>query len=50
MWKLFLSVQLKDTLKVFDDFKNKKNGVLSNFLICKSMYMLEVYLIHYTLR
>ena len=39
---------LKDTLKAFDDFKNKQKGVC--FFICKSMYDLKLYSIHYTLR
>ena len=40
---------LKDTLKASDDFKNKEvNEVM--FLICKSIYILKVYSILYTLR
>ena len=41
----------KDTLKALGDFKNKqKNGMKYCFLICKSMYILKLYSIHYTLR
>ena len=49
--KTFCLLGLKDTLKAFDDFKNKQKNVLSNvFLICKSMFILKVYSILYTLR
>ena len=41
---------LKDTLKAFDDFKATKVYYEVMFLICKSTYILKVYLIHYTLR
>ena len=42
---------LKDTLKAFDKFKNKqKKCMKSCFLICKSIHILRVYSIHYTLR
>ena len=42
---------IKDTLKAFGDFKNKQKTVWLNFfLICKSMVILKVYSIHYTLR
>ena len=42
---------LKDTLKAFDDFKNKQNTAGNNiFLIRKSMYILKVYSIHSILR
>ena len=41
----------KDTLKAFDNFKNKqKQCVKYYFLICKSMYILKEYSIHYTMR
>ena len=41
----------KDTLKAFDNFKNKqKQCVKYYFLICKSMYTLKEYSIHYTMR
>ena len=42
----------KDILKDFDDFKNKQQKCMKEyFLICKCMYILKVYLIHYyTLR
>ena len=41
----------KDTLKAFDDFRNKQQKYVKYcFLICKSMYILKVYSIHYTLR
>ena len=39
----------KDTLKAFDDFKNKQNKYEVIFLMCKSTYILKVYSIHYTL-
>ena len=42
---------VKDTLKAFDDFKTKqKNCMKQYFLICKSMYILNIYSMHYTLR
>ena len=41
----------KDTLKAFDDFRNKQQNCMSNvFLICKSMYIPKVYSAHYKLR
>ena len=39
------SRNFKDTVKAFDDFKNKQ----TSFLICKSIYILKFFLIHYTL-
>ena len=46
----FLQI-LKDTLMVFDDLKNKQKKCMKEcFLICKSIYVLKVYYIHYTLR
>ena len=54
LWKIdsvyFKACVIKDTLKAFDDFKDKKKTYEVMFLICKSMYALEVYSIHYTLR
>ena len=42
---------LKDTLKAFDDFKDKQQKCIKQyFLICKSMYILKVYSIDYKLR
>ena len=41
---------LKDKLKAFDDFKNKQKGYQIMFLISKSMYVLKLNSIHYTLR
>ena len=42
---------VKDTLMALEDFKSKQKSLWSNvFLICKSMYLLELYSIHYTLR
>ena len=55
----------KDTLKAFDDFRNKQQNCMkihwyvkvydsfwyeSKFLICKSMYIPKVYSAHYKLR
>ena len=43
--------EFKDTLKAFDDFKNKQQKFTKKcFLICKSIYILKVYWIHYTLK
>ena len=42
-------MQIKDTLKVFDDFKISKKVYEVMFLICGSMYALKVYSINYTL-
>ena len=43
--------EFKDTLKTFDDFKNKQQKFTKKcFLICKSIYILKVYSIHYTLK
>ena len=54
LWKIdsvyFKAWVIKDTLKAFDDFKDKKKAYEVMFLICKSMCALEVYSIHYTLR
>ena len=42
---------LKYTLKEFDDFKNKQQKFMTQFLfISKSTYILKVYLTHDTLR
>ena len=42
---------LKDTLKAFNNFKNKQRKYMKQyFLIRKSMYILKVYSIQYTLR
>ena len=42
---------VKDTVKALDDFRNKQEKCMKQcFLICKSMYILKVYQIHYTLR
>ena len=59
MWKVYvfgvykISIQnldqcsaLHDTLKAFDDFENKQVYQVT-FLICKSIYILKVYSIHY---
>ena len=41
----------KDILKAFDDFKFKQEKCMKYcFLICKSMYILKVYSMNYTLR
>ena len=46
-----LSVIIKDTLKAFDDFNNKQQKCMEYcFLIYKSMYILKVNSIHYTLK
>ena len=43
--------QIKGTMEAFNDFKNKQQKCMKQcFLICKSMYILEVFSIHYTLR
>ena len=42
---------LKDTMKAFNDFKNKQQKCMKqSFSICKSMHILKVYSIHYTFR
>ena len=47
-WRM---VYFKDTLKAFDDFKNKQKSFMKwYFLICKTMSILKVYSIHYILR
>ena len=47
----FWDFSLKDTLKVFGDFRNKQQKYTKKFfLICKSMYILKVHSIHYTMR
>ena len=39
----------KDKLKAFDEFKNKQQKCMKySFLICKSIYILKVYSVHYT--
>ena len=44
---LFLLInRIKDTLNAFNDLENKQQC----FFICKSIYNLKVYSIHYTLR
>ena len=43
-------VSLKDTLKVFNVLKNKQKLCKVIFLICKSMYIVKVYSILYTMR
>ena len=52
MWMIFSENEdFNDTRKPFDDFKNKQQKCMKLcFLICKSMYILKVYSIHYTLR
>ena len=46
-----LTLLIKDALKAFDDFKNKQQKCMKwVFLICKSIYILKVYSIQYTLR
>ena len=41
----------KDTLKAFDDLKNKQQNCMKElFLIHKSMHILKVYSTHCTLR
>ena len=46
-----ITKRFKDTLKAFEDFKNKQQSVWSNvFWYVKSIYILKVYAIHYTLR
>ena len=42
---------IKDTLKAFDNLKKKAKKYMKYcFLICKSIYILKVCSIHYTLR
>ena len=42
---------LKDTLKAFNNFKNKQQKCMKKcFLISKSIHILKVYSIHYRLR
>ena len=42
---------LRIQLKAFDNFKNKQQKCRKLcFLVCKSMYIVKVYLIHYILR
>ena len=48
--KSMIKIVFKDTLKAFDDFKKKPKGYEVIFLLCKSMYILKLYLIQYTLR
>ena len=49
-WMIYTS-QFKDTLKAFNDFRNNQQKSTNKcFLICKSMYILKVYSVHYTLR
>ena len=43
-------ILLKDTLKAFNDFKNKPQKCMKCFLMYRSMYILKVYSVHYTLR
>ena len=43
-------VRFKDTLNAFSNFKNKQKSMKWCFLICKSMYILKAYSVHYTLR
>ena len=46
-----LSFFIKDALQAFDDFRNKWQKCMKEcFLIGKSMYILKVHSIHYTLR
>ena len=45
-----IQVQIKETLKVFDDFKNNQKVYEVIFLTYKSIYILKVYSILYTLR
>ena len=46
-----LSFFIKDALQAFDDFRNKRQKCMREcFLIGKSMYILKVHSIHYTLR
>ena len=38
-------ILVEDTLKAFDDFKNKQQKCLKQcFLICKSIYVLKAYI------
>ena len=47
----FLDNLLKDTLKPFGNYKNKLQKCMKQcFSICKSMYILKVYSVHFTLR
>ena len=49
--KIFLLSWVKDSLKAFDDFKNKEKSVWSNFvLMCQSMYIMKVNSVHCILR
>ena len=49
--KKFDEMCFKDTLKAFDDFRNKQQKCMKYYsLIRRSMYILKVYSIHYTLR
>ena len=43
-------LSLKNTLKAADDLKTNKEVYEAMSLICKSMYILKVYSIPYTLR
>ena len=46
-------ILIKDTLKAFDDFRNKDQKCMIFFfffLISKSMYILKVYSVHYAVR
>ena len=44
------NISVKDTLKAFDSFKSKQQKFVKCNKIRKSMYILKVYSIHYTLR
>ena len=50
LWSLEKFIIVKDTLKAFYDFKNKQKRYKVMFLICKTMHVLKVHSIHYTLR
>ena len=40
----------EDTLKAFYDFKITQKIVWSKFLVCKCIYILKIYSVHYTLK
>ena len=53
-FQIFKITFLKDTLKAFDDFKNKQQKCLKwcflMVFLCKSMYILKVCSIYYALK
>ena len=48
--QLISKTDFRDTLQDFDDFRNKQQKCMKQcFFICRSMYILKVYSIHYAL-